>query len=421
MSVDDERSLVTILLNKPGDKYLVDVDPNWLQNTAYRQIFQAIMNVDNAGDADEFTKEVWNQANAESVYKVITLESLKKLRAIYITDAFINTFAMHIHRGYLQSMIKDCLQDSLRAPTPSNLKTVHDLIDELNDLDDFTDSGDITSTIDEIESEFDKVPQIDIQTFPKLDAVLGGGLYAGCLFTIGGTPGTGKTSFAVNVCYQIMQNNPKARIDYFTKEMNKREVVNRFYARDNGINSWKLRPAQVHNLRTPEKQLTRETGEKFKNTNLYVYSRFSYIDEIAKTIALNASKTEKGQYVAIVDYIGLFHVRGGLGINRVAEISEITGTLKGLTNRYEIPIIELSQFNRSYSKRDSKKPVLSDLRDSGSVEQDSNVVGLLYRPFEEQEDVIALDIAKNREGEQKQLYYVFNKGAMRFNETNITE
>ena len=112
------------------------------------------------------------------------------------------------------------------------------------------------------------------------------------------------------------------------------------------------------------------------------------------------------------------HHLGKKCFNKVAEISDITGTLKGLTSDLEVPIIELSQLNRSVTSREDKKPLLSDLRDSGSIEQDSNVVALLYNPFRDDDTIVAANVAKNREGACKQLMYAFNKGGMRFNETD---
>lgn len=415
--LQDEQELCKVLLNKPSDKFLVEIDPDWIQNTEIRKIISAVINVQNFDGLSNFTEAVWNLANEGSRYKTISLKHLKEIQAAYLTDAFLEKIVNNIHRDYLKALLNADLQTASKAPTPSLLDEIDDLIKEIKAVSDTTDSGSIQGTIDELENQFDKVPAYDIKTFPKLDELLGGGLYGGCLMTIGGTPGTGKTTMAINIAYQSIQNNDDVRVDYFTKEMIKREIYNRFVSRYTGINSYKLRPSKVHSLWDDDKKLVRRADEYYRNSGLRIYSKCNYVDEVAKIIISNSAKCEKGKYLAIVDYIGLFHSRKN-SFNKVAEISDITGTLKGLTSDLEVPIIELSQLNRSVTSREDKKPLLSDLRDSGSIEQDSNVVALLYNPFKNDDTIVAANVAKNREGACKQLMYAFNKGGMRFNETD---
>src|SRR5699024_5526073 len=102
-----------------------------------------------------------------------------------------------------------------------------------------------------------------------------------------------------------------------------------------------------------------------------------------------------GEYIAFIDYVGLVNAGGGL--DRYLEVGKISRTLKLLTNELNIPIVVLSQLNRGVEARQDKKPVLSDLRESGDLEQDANVVGLLSQD-QELDHVINLYIAKNREG-----------------------
>ena len=108
--------------------------------------------------------------------------------------------------------------------------------------------------------------------------------------------------------------------------------------------------------------------------------------------------------VIIIDYVQLIHLSGFTGSNRVAEIELITKTLKNMASELGITIIILSQLSREYQKRENKQPILSDLRDSGSIEQDSNVVLFLHRQddyplaLKESEKMITVIIAKNRDG-----------------------
>jgi replicative DNA helicase len=161
----------------------------------------------------------------------------------------------------------------------------------------------------------------------------------------------------------------------------------------------------------------KESMDAYRGLNIRVFDRTPNLGDILATIRRNASKTERNKYVAMIDYIGLINVAGDLP--RYMQVSEITRELKVAANEYDIPIVELSQLNRGIESRMDKRPTLSDLRESGSVEQDSNVVGFLYKPNEEEAPQIErLAIEKNRDGVTGDLYFNFIGSEMKFQEIN---
>ncbi|WP_263853169.1 DnaB helicase C-terminal domain-containing protein, partial [Ligilactobacillus salivarius] len=127
-------------------------------------------------------------------------------------------------------------------------------------------------------------------------------------------------------------------------------------------------------------------------------------------------KAKPNKYVAIIDYIGLVKVNNRQ--DRWLQVGQITRELKIIANEFNVPVIALSQLNRESEKR--KELLLSDLRESGSIEQDSNVVAFLYRPDEENKSIVRLSVKKNREGQLGDIDYYFDGKYMFFKEGSET-
>jgi len=163
------------------------------------------------------------------------------------------------------------------------------------------------------------------------------------------------------------------------------------------------------------KSLISKSTATLLNSKLRVYDGLETLGEIVQTIRKNASKTKQGKYLAIIDYIGLVKVPNVK--ERYIEVGEVTRELKRLTNEFNIPIVALSQLSRGIENRPDKRPQLSDLRESGSIEQDSNVVAFLHRPEKVDSDrVVQLSIRKNREGELADINFTFIGEEMTFKE-----
>jgi replicative DNA helicase len=239
-------------------------------------------------------------------------------------------------------------------------------------------------------------------------------MYGSMLFTIGARPSTGKTAFSVNLAYEALMNDKEVEVDFFTLEMNKQEMLNRFISRMTGVSSSMLR-SKANELDDIVKSLISKSTATLLNSKLRVYDGLETLGEIVQTIRKNASKAKQGKYLAIIDYIGLVKVPNVK--DRYIEVGEVTRELKRLTNEFNIPIVALSQLSRGIESRQDKTPVLSDLRESGSIEQDSNVVAFLHRPQKVNSDrVVQLSIRKNREGELADINFTFIGEEMTFKE-----
>ena len=206
-----------------------------------------------------------------------------------------------------------------------------------------------------------------------------GGLHQSDLIIIAGRPGMGKTALATNIAFNAAQklqdNGLKSSIAFFSLEMSSEQLSTRILAEQSRIKSNDIRRGKISD----------EQFDKFLETSKNISELPLYIDETpAISIAALSNRARRmkrlfGLDMIVVDYIqlmkGTFNNKDG----RVQEISEITQGLKAIAKELSIPVIALSQLSRAVEQRDDKKPLLSDLRESGSIEQDADVVIFVYR------------------------------------------
>ena len=210
-----------------------------------------------------------------------------------------------------------------------------------------------------------------------LDARLGG-LHKSDLIIIAGRPSMGKTALATNIAFNaaknIQHNEKKSCVAFFSLEMSSEQLSTRIIAEQSRIRSNDIRRGQI----------SEEQFDKFIETSKNISELPLYIDETpAITISALSNRARRikrlfGLDLVVIDYIQLMRAnftRDG----RVQEISEITQGLKALAKELSVPVLALSQLSRAVEQRDDKKPQLSDLRESGSIEQDADVVMFVFR------------------------------------------
>ena len=218
-----------------------------------------------------------------------------------------------------------------------------------------------------------------------------GGMHKSDLVILAGRPGMGKTSLATNIAFSAAQRfvrdtedgiepakSAGAPVAFFSLEMSADQLATRILAEQSGISSENLRMGKISQQEF--RSLARAAGE-LSTLPLYID------DTPGLTIAaLRARarrlKRQKGIGMIVVDYLQLLQGtgRGSSGDNRVQEISEISRGLKQLAKELEVPVLALSQLSRAVEQREDKKPQLSDLRESGSIEQDADMVWFVFRP-----------------------------------------
>ena len=206
-----------------------------------------------------------------------------------------------------------------------------------------------------------------------------GGLHKSDLVIIAGRPSMGKTALATNIAYhaakKIHENGEKTSVAFFSLEMSSEQLSTRILSEQARIQSNEIRRGKA----------TEEELNRYIETSRNIYDLPLYIDEtpaISISALSNRARRLKrlfGLNLIVVDYIQLMRTSSKRNDGRVQEISEITQGLKALAKELSVPVLALSQLSRAVEQRDDKIPQLSDLRESGSIEQDADVVMFVYR------------------------------------------
>ena len=240
------------------------------------------------------------------------------------------------------------------------------------------------SRLEKISETTDEVTGI-ATPFVDLDKITSG-LQASDLIIVAARPSMGKTAFALNIASYIAsptrqraQNQrveEKGAILLFSLEMPKEQLAMRILASESKVDGQKLRSG---NLDQDDWNKLAMASEKLSNAPLYINDSSGLTPYELVTIAKQLDKEyEHGVSLVLVDYLQLMRVTGK-NISREQEIAEISRSLKGLAKDLSIPVIALSQLNRSLESRPDKRPKLSDLRESGAIEQDADIILFIYR------------------------------------------
>lgn len=240
------------------------------------------------------------------------------------------------------------------------------------------------------------------------------GLQPGELVIVAGRPSMGKTAFALCIAeYAALASKTATAI--FSLEMSARALAIRMMCGRAMVNSRQLQSGYMPSQKWPD--LMRSAGE-LSDAAIYVddATDLSVFDIRAKCRRIQA---DQGLGLVVVDYLQLVHHRGRSMENRQREISEISRGLKSLAKELDVPVVALSQLSRAVESREGKRPNLADLRESGSIEQDADVVALLYReeyyePKPENKGLATVILAKQRNGPTGELDLRFFPDYARF-------
>ena len=209
--------------------------------------------------------------------------------------------------------------------------------------------------------------------FLDLDKITGG-LHKGELIIVAGRPSMGKTSFAMNIAENVAKVSDKLTL-VFSLEMSGESIATRLISSLSRIDQTKLRDGDLNDA---DWAVLAKAMTVMSNTKMHIDDTAALSPMEIRSRTRRIAKTEGEIGVIIIDYLQLMQVPG-MKENRTAEISEITRSLKALAKEMDVPIIALSQLNRLLEQRADKRPIMSDLRDSGSIEQDADLILFVYR------------------------------------------
>jgi len=248
--------------------------------------------------------------------------------------------------------------------------------------------------------------------FKDLDDTLAG-MQSSNLIILAARPGLGKTAFALGIA-QYVAVKGKLPVGFFSLEMSKEELVDRLLVAQADIDAWKLKTGRLD-----EEDFTKlsEAMGELAEAPLFIDDTpaLTVLEMRTKARRLMA---EHGLRFLVVDYLQLMRSVRQLE-NRVQEVSEISMGLKNLARELKVPVLAVSQLSREVEKRGRKRPQLADLRESGSIEQDADVVMFLWREDEEDLENVELEIAKHRNGPLRRIKLHFRGDRIKFYGTEM--
>ncbi|MBD1150532.1 replicative DNA helicase [Pelagibacterales bacterium SAG-MED29] len=394
-NLEAEQALLgSILVNNDIiDEVSNTINPISFYDPAHTKIYEVIETLNNKGMiANPITlKNYFEKDNMLS--EVGGTEYLVKLTRFSGSTKQAVDYAKIIHEMYLRRELV-LISDNLSSETLDSKELTAEKIIENTErsLFDLAERGSFSQSFLKFNQALDQTIETATQAMKSDKGIVGvptgltdldeklGGLHKSDLVILAGRPGMGKTALATNIAYHAAQNimsrQEKSSIAFFSLEMSSEQLSTRILSEQARIKSDDIRKGKV----------TEEEINRYIETSRNIYNLPLFIDETpAITIATLSNRARRikrlfGVSLIVVDYIQLMRAPSlNRNDNRVQEVSEITQGLKALAKELKVPVLALSQLSRAVEQRDEKKPQLSDLRESGSIEQDADVVMFVYR------------------------------------------
>ena len=387
--------LGSILVNNDIiDEISTIISSNIFYDPAHIKIYEVIENLNNRGMiANPITlKNFFEKDNM--LEEVGGTEYLVKLTRFSGSAKQAIDYAKIIHEMYLRRelvLVSDKLSnDTLNAS--SQEKNAEKIIEDTEkSLYDLAERGSFSQSYLKFNKALDETIKMATLAMQSDQGIVGvptgltdldeklGGLHKSDLVILAGRPSMGKTALATNIAFYASQNilsrQEKSSVAFFSLEMSSEQLSTRILSEQARIKSDDIRRGKV----------TEEEINRYIETSRNIYNLPLFIDETpAITIAALSNRARRikrlhGLSLIVVDYIQLMRSSSNKNDGRVQEISEITQGLKALAKELAVPVLALSQLSRAVEQRDDKQPQLADLRESGSIEQDADVVMFVYR------------------------------------------
>tara|TARA_B100000686_G_scaffold103766_1_gene111078 strand:+ start:1206 stop:2627 length:1422 start_codon:yes stop_codon:yes gene_type:complete len=393
-NLEAEQALLgSILVNNDIiDEVSNIIKPNCFYDPAHYKIYEVIETLNNKGMiANPITLK--NYFEKDNMLKEVGgTEYLVKLTRFSGSTKQAIDYAKIVHEMYLRRelvLISDKLSSDTLNSKEQNAESIIEGTEK--SLFDLAERGSFSQSFLKFNQALDQTIEMATQAMKNDRGIVGvptgltaldeklGGLHKSDLIILAGRPSMGKTALATNIAYHAAQNimnrQEKSSVAFFSLEMSSEQLSTRILSEQARIKSDDIRRGKV----------TEEEINRYIETSRNIYNLPLYIDETpAITIATLSNRARRikrlfGVSLLVVDYIQLMRANSNKNDGRVQEISEITQGLKALAKELGIPILALSQLSRAVEQRDDKQPQLADLRESGSIEQDADVVMFVYR------------------------------------------
>ena len=427
--IEAERSLLGSMLIS-GDTCheilsLATKDDFYLDS--HRILFEAMLAVDGQGNPVDVTPLTSYLMDKKLLDKIGGVDYLLQLSESVPTTAH--------SQYYLKILNEKSLLRKLIKESTDIIESAYNDIDNINDYIGNVEKNFLNVTRDRNAGEFKSVKSV-IQNvtdrlimLQKADGRISGvktgyydldkltsGFQKGDLIILAARPSVGKTAFALNIAYNVSLKSDDA-VAVFSLEMPAEQLIQRIICAAGSLNAESLRSGSI--LKEANERYY-AAAEKVGKCNLYIDDTPGIrVGEIAAKC--RRLKRDHGLKMIVIDYLQLISGSANSRESRQQEVSDISRQLKMIARELEVPVLALSQLSRSVEKRDNKRPVLSDLRESGAIEQDADIVAFIHRedyqdPKKEAETQGATDIiiAKHRNGALADIRLVFQKQYSKF-------
>ncbi|MGG3448850.1 MULTISPECIES: replicative DNA helicase [Bacillaceae] len=383
--------------------------PEDFYRNAHQQIYLTMLKLGDHGKAVDVVTVTEDLAAAKQIEDVGGIAYLSELAASVPTAANIEYYARIVEeKSLLRRLIRTAT--TIAQDGYNREDEVEDLLSEaeksIMEVAQRKNAGAFHNIKDVLVRTYDNIELLhnrkgDVTGIPtgfaELDRMTAG-FQRNDLIIVAARPSVGKTAFALNIAQNVATNTDE-KVAIFSLEMGAEQLVMRMLCAEGNINAQNLRTGAL----TDEdwRKLTMAMGS-LSNSGIYIDDTPGIrIGEIRSKC--RRLKQEQGLGMILIDYLQLIQGNGRSGDNRQQEVSEISRSLKGLARELEVPVIALSQLSRGVEQRQDKRPMMSDIRESGSIEQDADIVAFLYRDDyydkeSENKNMIEIIIAKQRNG-----------------------
>ena len=427
----EQAVLGSLLLSK--EKYPeVDalINPSDFESDIHQAIYESIKQLADEGKGiDHIT--VSKQLDRKNSLKFIGgIDYLKELQTVPVSALAADSYANLVKDQSIDRNLKKVLQELIKISDDPKGKTSDQILDEAEaeifKLSENRTKNDSLKKIEEyVGPTLDKLEELSKQQgeligissgFKAVDGVTQG-LQKEDLIVIAGRPSMGKTSLAMNIAENVAKEEDGCVL-VFSLEMSSESLTSRMLASMAGISQQSFKSA---NLTDRQWEKTINQAAKLRSMNIHIDDKPNISPMEIRAKARRLAKQHRnngGVKLIVVDYIQLMQMPGKTE-NRVNELSDISRSLKYLAKEVNAPVIVLSQLNGAVEQRPNKRPQMSDLRDSGAIEQDADLIFMLYRDYlysndEEWKNVVELRLVKHRNGPTKDILLAFRDELTRF-------
>lgn len=405
-----EQAILNLLVTNPLliNEVILDLKPESFYFEPHKLIYETILKIYESNNSINLTNIITYLQDKNRLDEIGGVQRIMTIIGGFENYSDLDNYIKQINDKYLRRLIIDIGKQIITwgYTTSEDLENILDKMEQsifsLNQQNLSQKIYSAAEIMDDVYTEMkskikSKTSPGLISSFKDLDSIIQG-FQKSDLIIIAGRPSMGKTAFSLNLGKNVVEKC-KVPVVIFTLEMSRQQIIYRFISTASNINANRLRSGKMtsiewKNLGTAMKKVSELPIFIDDNPNL------TLVDIRSKLRNIFTGSTKGG--LVIIDYLQLMKLSSKLD-NRVQEISYLTRSLKILAKEFEIPIIVLSQLSRNVESRTNKRPMLSDLRESGSIEQDADIVIMLYREEyyndkNSNEQVTELIVAKHRNG-----------------------